>query len=168
MARDYELETDNLSEHFGAGTTWGVNMGFGPIEVIVVVFEGNEFTGEILPELRRLVDAGTVTVIDGVFIRKDADGSVTHEGLEGLSDDEGAKSLVDVLKRAGALVSDDDVADLANDMTPNTSAALLAFEHTWAKPFTQAIVSSGGELRADVRVPGSVADAVLAASDLDG
>jgi hypothetical protein len=29
-------------------------------------------------------------------------------------------------------------------------------------------VSSGGELRADVRVPGSVADAVLAASDLDG
>ena len=44
-------------------------MGFGPIEVIVVVFEGNEFTGEILPELRRLVDAGTVTVIDGVFIR---------------------------------------------------------------------------------------------------
>ena len=105
-------------------------MGFGPIEVIVVVFEGNEFTGEILPELRRLVDAGTVTVIDGVFIRKDADGSVTHEGLEGLSDDEGAKS--------------------------------------WAKPFTQAIVSSGGELRADVRVPGSVADAVLAASDLDG
>ena len=143
-------------------------MGFGPIEVIVVVFEGNEFTGEILPELRRLVDAGTVTVIDGVFIRKDADGSVTHEGLEGLSDDEGAKSLVDVLKRAGALVSDDDVADLANDMTANTSAALLAFEHTWAKPFTQAIVSSGGELRADVRVPGSVADAVLAASDLDG
>lgn len=93
---------------------------------------------------------------------------MTHEGLEGLSDDEGAKSLVDVLKRAGALVSDDDVADLANDMTPNTSAALLAFEHTWAKPFTQAIVSSGGELRADVRVPGSVADAVLAASDLDG
>lgn len=57
MARDYELETDNLSEHFGAGTTWGVIMGFGPIEVIVVVFEGNEFTGEILPELRRLVDA---------------------------------------------------------------------------------------------------------------
>lgn len=100
MARDYELETDNLSEHFGAGTTWGVIMGFGPIEVIVVVFEGNEFTGEILPELRRLVGAGTVTVIDGVFIRKDADGSVTHEGLEGLSDDEGAKSLVDVLKRA--------------------------------------------------------------------
>ena len=116
-------------------------MGFGPIEVIVVVFEGNEFTGEILPELRRLVDAGTVTVIDGVFIRKDADGSVTHEGLEGLSDDEGAKSLVDVLKRAGALVSDDDVADLANDMTPNTSAALLQSAGGVVVTSTQPIVA---------------------------
>lgn len=144
-------------------------MGFGPIEVIVVVFEGNQFTGEILPELKRLVEAGTVTVIDGVFIRKDADGSVSHEGLDDLSEDDGAKALVDVLKRADALVSDQDIADLANDMEPNTSAALLAFEHTWAKPFAEAIKNSGGELRSDVRVPGSVADAVLAASDeLDG
>ena len=144
-------------------------MGFGPIEVIVVVFEGNQFTGDILPELKRLVDAGTVTVIDGVFIRKDADGSMTHEGLDGFSDDESAQSLVDVLDRAGALVSDSDMADLANDLAPNTSAALLAFEHTWVKPFSEAIVNSGGELRADVRVPGSVADQVLAAADdLDG
>ena len=144
-------------------------MGFGPIEVIVVVFEGNQFTGDILPELKRLVDAGTVTVIDGVFIRKDADGSVSHEGLDDISEDAGAKALVEVLKRADALVSDQDIVDLTNDMEPNTSAALLAFEHTWAKPFAQAILSSGGELRADVRVPGSVADQVLAASDeLDG
>ena len=144
-------------------------MGFGPIEVIVVVFEGNQFTGDILPELKRLVDAGTVTVIDGVFIRKDADGSVSHEGLNDLSDDAGAKALVDVLKRADALVSDQDIADLTNDMEPNTSAAMLTFEHTWAKPFAEAIASSGGELRADVRVPGSVADRVLAAADdLDG
>ena len=144
-------------------------MGFGPIEVIVVVFEGNQFTGDILPELKRLVDAGTVTVIDGVFIRKDADGSVSHEGLNDLSDDAGAKALVDVLKRADALVSDQDIADLTNDMEPNTSAAMLTFEHTWAKPFAEAIAGSGGELRADVRVPGSVADRVLAAADdLDG
>ena len=31
-------------------------MGYGPIEIIVVVFEGYQFTGEILPELKRLVD----------------------------------------------------------------------------------------------------------------
>ena len=27
-------------------------MGYGPIEIIVVVFEGYQFTGEILPELK--------------------------------------------------------------------------------------------------------------------
>lgn len=144
-------------------------MGYGPIEVIVVVFEGNQFTGDILPELKRLVDAGTITVIDGVFIRKDADGSVTHEELEDLTDDADTAALVDILERADALVSDDDIAELTTDMEPNTSAALLAFEHTWAKPFRDAIVASGGEMRANVRVPGAVADEVLAAVDeLDG
>ena len=143
-------------------------MGFGPIEVIVVVFDGNQFTGDILPELRKLVDAGTITVVDGVFITKDADGSVGHQELGDLSDDADAQALVEVLDRVDALVSDEDIAELTNDMDANSSAALLAFEHTWAKGFREAIVASGGELRADVRVPGNVADEVLAAlSDLD-
>ncbi|MEZ5382222.1 MAG: DUF6325 family protein [Microthrixaceae bacterium] len=143
-------------------------MGFGPIEVIVVVFDGNQFTGDILPELRKLVDAGTITVVDGLFVSKDADGAVTHQELGDLSDNADAQALVDVLDRVDALVSDEDIAELTNDMDANSSAALLAFEHTWAKGFREAIVASGGELRANVRVPGHVADEVLAAlSDLD-
>ena len=140
-------------------------MGFGPIEVIVIVFDGNQFTGEILPELKRLVDAGTITVIDSAFVRKEADGSVTQQDLGDLGNDASAKELVDVLTRVDALVSDADLADLASDMEPNSAAALLTFEHTWAKPFQQAILASGGELRANVRVQGSVADQVLAAAN---
>ncbi|MEZ5373639.1 MAG: DUF6325 family protein [Microthrixaceae bacterium] len=143
-------------------------MGFGPIEVLVVVFDGNQFTGDILPELKSLVDAETITVIDGVFVSKDANGSVTHRDLDELGDSGSAKELIEVLERMDALVSDEDIAELTADMEPNSSAALLAFEHTWAKPFRDAIVASGGELRADLRVPGAVADKVLAAvNDLD-
>ena len=138
-------------------------MGYGPIEIIVVVFEGYQFTGEILPELKRLVDTGTITIIDGVFVRKDADGSITSQELDELTDDQNARALIDVLERVDALVSDEDIAELANEMEPGTAAALLAFEHTWAKPFQAAIVASGGKLRANVRVPGSVADEVFAA-----
>ena len=143
-------------------------MGYGPIEIIVVVFEGYQFTGEILPELKRLVDTGTITIIDGVFVRKDADGSITSQELDELTDDQNARALIDVLERVDALVSDEDIAELANEMEPGTAAALLAFEHTWAKPFQAAIVASGGKLRANVRVPGSVSDEVFAAiTELD-
>ena len=51
-------------------------MSLGPIEVIVVGFPGNKFNGAVLPELMALVEAGTITVVDGVFITKDAAGDV--------------------------------------------------------------------------------------------
>jgi hypothetical protein len=37
------------------------------------------------------------------------------------------------------------------------------FEHKWAKPFRDAVVDSGGVLVANFRIPGVVADEVLAA-----
>ena len=52
-------------------------MALGPIEVLVVAFPGNEFNGQIIPELERLVESDTIALIDGLFIRKDADGTVT-------------------------------------------------------------------------------------------
>ena len=43
-------------------------MSVGPIEVIVVEFPGNRFNGRIIPELKRLVDAGTIRIVDGLLI----------------------------------------------------------------------------------------------------
>ena len=57
-------------------------MALGPIEVLVVAFPGNEFNGQIIPELERLVENDTISIIDGMFIRKDADGTVTFVEFE--------------------------------------------------------------------------------------
>ena len=46
-------------------------MALGPIEVLVVAFPGNDFNGQIIPELERLVESDTIALIDGLFIRKD-------------------------------------------------------------------------------------------------
>ena len=52
--------------------------------------------------------------------------------------------------------------EFAEALEPGDSAAILVFEHTWAKPFRDAIVDSGGVLVANVRIPGMVVDEVLA------
>ena len=51
-------------------------MAIGPVEYIIVGFPGNEFNGEIAPELVALVESGTIRILDLIFIGKDADGSV--------------------------------------------------------------------------------------------
>ncbi len=44
------------------------------------------------------------------------------------------------------LIAEEDVEDLAEALEPNSSAAILLFEHTWAIPFRDAVAGSGGRL----------------------
>jgi len=136
-------------------------MALGPIEVIEIAFPGNEFNGAVIPELERLVENDTITVIDGVAIVKGADGDV--EFVEFGQDDanEAAQRLASLLDQVEALISDDDIEQLAAALEPNSTAAILVFEHTWAKPFRDAVVDSGGFLAANFRVPGATVDALL-------
>ncbi len=136
-------------------------MALGPIEVLVVAFPGNRFTGEILPELDRLVGNDTITVVDGLFATKDADGEVDFLEFEQIDAASDAAALSAYLDEALGLLSDDDVAELTASLEPNSSAAILVFEHTWAKPLRDAIVNSGGLLIGNLRIPGFVVDEVL-------
>lgn len=136
-------------------------MPLGPIEVLVVAFPGNQFNGAILPELERLVAADTISVVDGVLATKDADGDVTIVEFAELGENDDAARLSGLLTQLEALVSDEDVDELVAQLEPNSSAAILVFEHTWAKPFRDAIVASGGVLAANFRVPGLVVDELL-------
>jgi uncharacterized membrane protein len=143
-------------------------MSLGPIEVIVVGFPGNKFNGAVLPELMALVEAGTIAVVDGVFIAKDDAGDVVFVefGEDGLDGEVAA--LADLVGEAMELVSEDDVEELAEGLEPGSSAAVLVFEHTWAKGFRDAIAGSGGELLADFRVPAvAVAELVAALAEID-
>jgi hypothetical protein len=51
-------------------------MTIGPVGYIIVGFPGNEFTGEIAPELGKLVKNGSIRISDLVSAIKDADGNV--------------------------------------------------------------------------------------------
>lgn len=133
-------------------------MTIGPVEYILVSFPGNQFNGEIAPELARLVDSGTIRIIDLVFILKDADGNTAtfefdqHEEL-------GVFAALD--GEVGGIISEEDIDYAAGALEPNSSAALLIWEDTWATPFVDAMRNSGGVLVDGARIPHDLIEASM-------
>ncbi|HYZ98834.1 MAG TPA: DUF6325 family protein [Acidimicrobiales bacterium] len=133
----------------------------GPIDYLVVEFPGNKFNGQILPALTRLIAHGTVRVLDLAFVTKDADGVVSYGEIEDLDDDE-VGSLKGLSAFLADVVSEEDLAVAAAELSPNSSAALIVWENTWAAPFAHAVRGSGGELIASGRLPASAVLDLLA------
>lgn len=138
-------------------------MALGPVEILVLSFPENRFSGEILPELTRLVTSNTITVIDGLFIRRDAAGETAIFEFDELDTNSAVAALSSLVERVEGLISDEDVSELTATLAPNSSAAILVFEHTWAKPLSDTIVAAGGILLESIRVPRATVDEVLAA-----
>jgi len=137
-------------------------MALGPVEILVVSFPGNEFNGEIAPALADLVQTGLIRVIDLVFVTKDADGSVVGIELSEL-DDAVTAAFEPHVEEPNGLLAEEDIEDLGADLAPGSSAAILLFEHVWATRFRDALLGSGGELVADIRIPKEVIDEVVGA-----
>jgi hypothetical protein len=134
-------------------------MAIGPVEYIIVGFPGNKFNGEIAPELAKLVESGTIRVLDLVFITKDADGQV--QALE--FEDHDDVALFNALEgEVGGLISNDDIDYAAADLEPNSSAALLIWEDVWAIPFVEALRNSGAVLIEGSRIPHDLIEAAEA------
>ena len=130
--------------------------------MLVVGFPGNQFNGEIIPELERLIESDTIRVIDGIFVQKDALGTTAFIEFEELGVSDDAARLSGLLNQIDSLISDEDINELTGSLEPNSSAAILVFEHTWAKAFQDAIIDSGGVLVANVRIPAVTVEELLA------
>jgi len=133
----------------------------GPVDYLIVSFPGNQFKGDIAPALADLVDAGTIRIIDLVFVGKDENGDVVTAELLELD-----PAVQAGLERLGVepsgLLSDEDLTDAAEALEPNSSAALLLWENIWAKDVANAIRAAGGQLVDFGRLPH---DAVQAARE---
>ncbi|MFM8304661.1 MAG: DUF6325 family protein [Actinomycetota bacterium] len=136
-------------------------MGLGPIEMIVVGFPENEFTGEIAPALADLVESGIIRLVDLVFITKDAAGDVAALEVHELDDDvSGAyNQLVEALD---SLIGEEAIEDFGAKLEPGSSIAVLVVEHAWAKDFADAVAHSGGVLLESIRIPRQVVDELTA------
>src|SRR5215216_6349762 len=134
-------------------------MSLGPVEMIVVKFPGNKFTGEITPALADLVDKGLIRIIDLLFVAKDADGTILVEELANLGDGEFAQFEA-VVSDVNGMLNEADAQQFGGLLEPNSSAGLLLFEHTWATDFADALANADGELLYAERIPRAVIEAL--------
>jgi uncharacterized membrane protein len=135
----------------------------GPLEYIVIGFEGNHFTGEVGAALQDVVEKGIIRVIDIVFAHRDENGTLTVLELQDLEEEE-AQVFNPIVTDVTSLFSDDDVREIAEEIEPNSSAALMLFEHVWAEGLRDALVRANGRLLAGGLIPRDTADAAMRAA----
>ena len=129
----------------------------GPVEMMLIGLPDNRFDGAILPTLSQLVDTGTVRLIDMVMVSKDLDGRVTSMSIDGTVEASGDTFA------AGELVTDDDVEFAGDQLAPNSSAALVLWENSWAARLSSEIFDAGGAVLLHDRVPAETVAAAFEA-----
>ncbi|MDX6762629.1 MULTISPECIES: DUF6325 family protein [Streptomyces] len=132
----------------------------GPVDYLVVEFPGNKMTGEGLPLLVDLVDRGIIRILDLVFVRKDADGSVVALELKDVGG--GEMDLTVFEGAASGLLGQDDIDEAGAALEAGNSAGILVYENVWAAPFARALRRGGAQLVAGGRIP---VQALLASLD---
>jgi Family of unknown function (DUF6325) len=133
-------------------------MSIGPVEYLLIGFPGNKFTGEIAPALGRLIGNGTIRIVDLVFVSKDAYGNVATFEFDQLEE---LAPFADLPGEAGGLLSPQDVEYAAAALEPNSSAALLIWEDTWATELAEAIRNANGVFLEGARIPHELAEQAM-------
>jgi Family of unknown function (DUF6325) len=137
-------------------------MGVGPVDVIIIGFPGNKFTGKIAPAIMELVEAGTIRVIDLLFVMKDGAGVVTTIAASDLDPETGPSFMAINVAQPGALGSED-AEEVSDDLPLNSSALLIAFENSWAAKVVAACQEADAVVIDQIRIPADVVQAVLTA-----
>ncbi len=123
----------------------------GPVEFLLLGFEGNRFSGDITPALAELVDQGFIRLIDVAVVMKDAEGDVTVLEMQELPDDV-AEAMRKLTGEVRGLMSEADLLEVAESLEPSSSVAALLVEHLWSARFADAVRGAGGELLVAERI----------------
>ena len=127
----------------------------GPVDYMIVAFPGSKFRGDIAPALGKLVENGTIRIIDLTFVGKTDDGEVQRFELTDLDPDV-RQGLESIGVEVGGLFNEEDLMAAAEELEPGSSAALLIWENLWATEVAQAIRDAGGVLYDFERIPHEV------------
>lgn len=123
----------------------------GPIDYIIVGFEGNKFDGSILQAVGDAIDKGIISLVALSGAIKQEDGSVITLDITALED----PLLADFSQKHptdASLVTQDDMDEVAELLQPNTAAGFLVVEQLWAIPLKTAIINAGGFLIGEGRI----------------
>jgi len=129
-------------------------MSLGPVELIVLKYYGDHFTGVPAALIQSYVDDGLIRIIDGLLARKGPDGEVTVLEIDELEEADGSIDLA--ITDSTDFLNADDLRAMTADWAPRTTGVVLLFEHLWARGFRDAVADAGGEVVLVERVPRAV------------
>jgi uncharacterized membrane protein len=122
---------------------------------MVIGFEGNRFTGEIMPELDALRAKNVIRVLDLVFVSRDQGGEVTSIEMSDLPPAE-AERVRDLEAEASDWFAQDDIDQIAETLPNQSSVAMVLVEHRWAVALEEATRKANGQLLVEGMVPRDV------------
>jgi len=174
----------SIPTHSGDGLT------LGPVQMLIVGFQGDNFDGSIMEELNRLKEHDIVRLVDLLFVKKNADGEIevaqrsdldAEEAQEfgaivgalvgfGADDEEGAEfgAIAGAAELEDGHLFDDAAVWYLGDAIPEgTAAAVALLEHRWAIPLRDKIAQAGGITLSDAWIHAAdlVAAGALAAAE---
>jgi len=125
----------------------------GPVDIVVIGYPaGAPMTGSAAQILLDEVDKGTISVLDALFVTKNADG--TFSGFDATGLEQGKVGNFQVFEGASSgLLGDEDISTAAGAIEPGTSAVMIMYENRWAAPFISAVHANGGVFIDSQRIP---------------
>ena len=136
-------------------------MSYGPVELVVLEFDGTNFEGEVLREIQKVVDDGTIVVIDILLAVRLGDDPVRVIEVQELEDPI-LQRWEPIITDVGNLLTADDAERLSAGLAPDSAVAVLLFEHRWVAPIADAIERAGGRVVMTERIPRAVVEELVA------
>ena len=133
-------------------------MSIGPVSYTVIAFPGNQFNGDIAPEVAKLVESGLVRILDLVFVAKDEQGDTISLEFDQMDE---LAAFDDLDGEVGGLVNMEDLDHVAASLPEGNSALVIVWEDVWARPLAEAVRASGGVVVDSARIPATLVDAAL-------
>lgn len=131
----------------------------GPVEILAIEVQEPDV---VAPAIAAAVDAGLIRIIDLLLVRRDADGTVTSAEVS-QADGDDASAWAALEGEVHGLVNDDDLDAIGAALSPGAAAALIVYEHLWARPLADALETAGGRIALRHHVPAADAQRALAA-----
>jgi hypothetical protein len=117
----------------------------GPLEYLVIGFKGTEFDGSVAHEIGKVVENGTIRIVDLVFIYRDETGNAVIAELDA-KDDPRFAGFASLLTGTMGLFTPEDLEVIATSLPEGTGGLVILFEHHWAVDVKEAIAAKGGFL----------------------
>lgn len=133
-------------------------MSIGPVSYTVIAFPGNQFNGNIAPEVAKLIESGLVRILDLVFVAKDEKGDTVSLEFDQMDE---LAAFNDLEGEVGGLVNMEDLDHVAAGLPEGNSALVILWEDVWARPLADAVRESGGVVIDSARIPPPLVEAAL-------